>query len=100
MLVQFDSKAGRIVMFGGVATELLHRMGHSGTIPSALLAEDVPEALARLRSAVSEADTAAPGDAAPPEDEHPVSLRQRALPLIELLERAAERGCDVVWDAA
>jgi hypothetical protein len=27
-----------------------------------------------------------------------VSLRQRAFPLIELLERAAKRGDDVIWD--
>ena len=102
MLVRFDSRVGTFTMFGDVAVELLKMMGHSGTIPSAVLAADIPSALARLKPAVA----AAPEPPAPPPDadgkpEQPgVSLRQRAFPLIDLLERAARAGADVLWDKA
>jgi hypothetical protein len=49
---------------------------------------------------------AAPEPPAPPPDpdgkpEQPrVSLRQRAFPLIDLLERAAKANADVLWDRA
>jgi hypothetical protein len=102
MLVRFDSKVGTFTMFGDVAVELLRMMGHSGTIPSALLAADIPAALARLKPAVARApEPAAP----PPEPEGrpepvPVSLRQRAFPLIDLLERSGKANADVLWDKA
>jgi hypothetical protein len=102
MLVRFDSKVGTFTMFGDVAVELLRMMGHSGTIPSALLAADIPAALARLKPAVARApEPPAPppepdGRPAPP----PVSVRQRAFPLIDLLERAAKANADVLWDKA
>ena len=51
MLVTFHTKAyANITMFGDVAKQLLELLGHSGTIPSAIKAEDVPAALARRRS--------------------------------------------------
>jgi Domain of unknown function (DUF1840) len=100
MLVTFDSDAGGFTMFGDIAVKLLKMMGHSGTVPSAILAEDIPAAVARLQAAL-DADPAS--SAAPePDDEQdkrepPVSLRQRAYPLIDLLTRAQKRGCPVVW---
>ena len=39
-----------IMMFGDVAIELLKMMGHSGTVPSAIVAKDVPAALACLKA--------------------------------------------------
>ena len=48
MLVTFKSDAyADIMMFGDAAHRLLKMMGHSGTLPSAILAEDVPAALDR-----------------------------------------------------
>ncbi len=100
MLVKFQSDVGSLTMFGDVAVPLLKLMGHSGTVPSAILPEDIPTALARLKRAVAASpDTASPateeaGDAV---EELPVSLKQRAFPLIELLERAAKRECEIVW---
>ena len=101
MLIKFRSDAGDMTMFGDVAVELLKMMGHSGTVPSAMLAKDIPGAVDRLKRAVA----AAPAPASPSEDEERedgpiVSLRQRAHPLIELLERAAKNGWDVMWDRA
>jgi Domain of unknown function (DUF1840) len=91
-------------MFGDVAIRLLKLMGHSGTVPGALLAEDVPRSLERLRRAVEEeheSDSGATdrangaGDGA----ERVVSMSQRAYPLIELLDAAAHEGCNVMWSA-
>ena len=97
MLVRFDSDVGGFTMFGEPAVRLLRMMGHSGTVPSAIGAEDVPAALERLRGAVSAlpADQDADADE---EGEAPVGLRRRALPLVEVLERAAQAGCGVHWD--
>ena len=91
-------------MFGDVAVTLLKMMGHSGTVPSALLAADIPSALARLQQRLAAADSEEQGkqsvqpaaedaDTAPP-----VGLRLRAYPLIQLLSAAARQGCDVMWD--
>ena len=56
MLVTFSCPAyASITMFGDVAIRLLELMGHSGTVPGALLADDVQAALKRLEAAV-EAD--------------------------------------------
>jgi hypothetical protein len=100
MLVKFQSDVGTLTMFGDVAVPLLKLMGHSGTVPSAILPGDIPAAVARLKRAVAtDPDIPSPagekgGDS---KEELPVSLKQRAFPLIELLERAANRECEVVW---
>jgi hypothetical protein len=102
MLVTFETEAhANITMFGDVAVALIKLMGHSGSVPGALLAADVPAALARLRGAVEE-QRDAPLDPERPqargEDAEPrVSLAHRALPLIGLLEAAAARGKNVMW---
>ncbi len=86
-------------MFGDVAIHLLKLMGHSGTVPGALLAEDVPEALANLKTAV-ETEKAAQTQSEQDKDseEKKVELDVRAYPLIELLTAAAKEHCDVMWD--
>ena len=91
-------------MFGDVAVTLLKMAGHSGTVPSALLAGDIPSALARLKQKLG---------AAGPEEENKqsarsgsddadtspaVELRVRARPLIQLLSAAAQQKCDVTWE--
>jgi len=54
MSVRCETKfQAAITPFGDVAVTLIKMMGHSGTVPSALLAEDVPAALARLKAAVA-----------------------------------------------
>jgi hypothetical protein len=102
MLVTFSCPVyADITMFGDVAVRLLKMMGHSGTVPSAIVAADVPAALERLQAAI-----AAEGDGPEPresshdaeDDEPAVSLRHRALPLIELLNAAAKAECNVMWD--
>ena len=104
MLVAFKTDAyADIIMFGDVAQQLLKMMGHSGTLPSAIQADDVPAALERLKrsleigisgAAQSGGDTAAKGR----DNDNEVSLAYRALPLIELLTAAATKHRDVMWD--
>ena len=103
MLVTFSCKAyADITMFGNVAVSLLKLLGHSGTVPGALRAAEVPRALERLRAGVAaHGDTPAPAndDSSEREEDEPVvRLSQRALPLIELLEAAVREECDVMWD--
>lgn len=102
MLVRFDSKAGGFSMFGDVAVTLLKMTGHSGTVPGAILAPDIPPALEKLKAGVAAAPESPVERPSGDRDdkEPPVSLRQRAFPLIELLERAARDDCDVMWDRA
>lgn len=101
MLVIFSCDAHEnITMFGDVAKRLLTMMGHSSTVPGALLAKDVPQALSRLKSSVSQVniDEAKPKVSYADEDEEAdISLAHRALPLIELLENAAKSQCNVMW---
>lgn len=99
MLVKFDSDVGGLTMFGDIAVKLLKMMGHTGTVPSALLPEDIPAALERLRGALDRAEPQAQreNDENDNAREPPVSLKRRAHPLIELLERAAREGCEVMW---
>ncbi len=105
MLVAFKSDAyADIIMFGDVAQQLLKMMGHSGTVPSAIQANDVPAALERLKRALEVGKTsgaAQPGGDAPAkgrDNDNEVSLGYRALPLIELLTAAAKKHRDVMWD--
>ena len=103
MLVVFSSSAyGDITMFGDIAKRLLKMMGHSGTIPSALNAEDVPAALERLKQAIEKVqqDSSAdePADNDDDDEEIRVELATRAWPLIEMLTSAAEENCNVMWN--
>ncbi len=99
MLIKFDSEVGSFTMDGDIAVQLLKAMGHSGTVPGAILPGDIPGALARLK-AIAEKGPAAgrpPAADSGDEPEAAVSLRQRAYPLIDLLTRAAARGKEVLW---
>jgi len=101
MLVTFSCDAHEnITMFGDVAKRLLKMMGHSGTTPSAILADDIPEALAQLEQAINQEkkNTTQP-DLAADDDDDQVSLAHRALPLIELLRDAVKAHCNVMWKA-
>ncbi len=86
-----------------IAIHLLKLMGHSGTVPSAILPADIPAALTRLKAHIA-ASPPAQADASAGDDDNlskiQVSLRQRAFPLIELLTRAADRGHQVMWQNA
>jgi hypothetical protein len=105
MIVRFTTRAGALTLHGDAAVALLRAMGHSGTVPGAILAADLPAALARLRQSLeTTADLPAPApgesdeetgrDDAPP----PVTLRMRAVPLEDMIETAIARGSDLMWE--
>lgn len=108
MLVTFSTKVSAdITMFGDVASALLKLMGQSGAVPGALLAADVASALMTLKANIDGPVGAEPAGNPPlraDEDEErappPVTLRQRAYPLIKLLEAAARAKADVLWASA
>jgi hypothetical protein len=98
MLVRFRSDAGDILMFGDIAVALLRMMGQSGGIPGAILASDIPAALDRLQQGIGlKGDEPTEHSRNGNNGEPPVSLRQRAFPLIELLKRAVNKNVDVIW---
>ncbi|RPI13873.1 MAG: DUF1840 family protein [Lysobacterales bacterium] len=108
MIVKFSTKAGALVMHGDVAVAMLKALGHSGTVPGAILAADLPAALASLQRALDAGGLEA---AAPPEpwdeddqrdDEREaaprVSMRMRAVPLLDMIQTAIARGSDLMWE--
>ncbi|HCG6515693.1 TPA: DUF1840 domain-containing protein [Vibrio parahaemolyticus] len=106
MLITFRCRSyANVTMFGDIALEMIKMMGHSGTVPGAISAQDVPDALSKLTSALSAKNAAEenlPTDVDVDEEEEQVepavSLGRRAFPLIELLKSAIKEECEVMWD--
>ncbi|KTD68567.1 MULTISPECIES: DUF1840 domain-containing protein [Legionella] len=96
MLVTFHTDAyENITYFADVAKSLLSLMGHSGTIPGAIKAENLPEALEKLQSGLGTEKKVVENE----EDGEPqISLAKRAVPLISLLQAAIKKDKDVLWD--
>lgn len=107
MIVRFSTSVGAFTMHGDAAVTLLRAMGHSGTVPGAILAAELPAALAKLRAAlaahVEETPPAEP-DALEDADQDaekrapPISLRTRAVPLMDMIETAIARNSDLMWE--
>jgi len=97
MLIRFHTKTNGFTIQGDVGIALLRLMGMSGSVPGALLAQDVPHALERLKQAATTAKSAE-RPAADAESSYRVSLATRAFPLVQLLDEAAKKGSDVVWE--
>lgn len=105
MLITFKSPAsGDVIMFEGNGKELLGLMGKDPQEPKGIVTvEQLPHAITALRAAVA-ADKERPRDR-PDTDEKDddrkpsdrVSLSQRALPLLELLERSLADEVPVTW---
>lgn len=108
MIVTFKSQASAdVIYFGDVARRLMELMGKEATDQGIVTVEQLPEAIARLKAAIA-ADREAhrqlvqadePGIETPPEGgQRPrVSLTQRALPLLAMLEESLAAGKPVVW---
>ena len=108
MIVRFHTGFGQLTMHGDVAVALLKAMGHTGGVPGAILAADLPAALASLERTL-ETSGGQPASPPPPEvagdddeqEREPViALRTRAVPLLELVRTAIKRGSDLMWDRA
>jgi len=97
LLVTFTTDAyADITMFGDVALKMLKMMGHSATVPGAILAEDIPAALDQLTIAIN-AEKISPQIQGEDGDEQVVSMAHRGLPLINLLSAAIKANCNVMW---
>lgn len=105
MLVVFTNKSGGTVdMFEKAAFELIKLMGRREAVPSAISAEDLPEALATLKAAlveISQAEKEAEQEIEDDEDEdkpQPIGMSARAFPLVELIEQTIKDGSFLMWD--
>ena len=108
MIVKFSTRYGQLTMHGDAAVALLRAMGHTGTVPGAILAADLPEALARLEREIEISGDSHPtssppadgGDEDEAEREPVITLRKRALPLQDMLRTAMARDSDLMWERA
>jgi len=107
-LVVFRSKAaGEIFMFAETARRIFEIVGRPDAPRGVITAEQVPEALQRLVDAVEEekAQLKAAKEDADLHDkqgdggmqQRPITLGQRAFPLIEMLRAAQKKQVDVTW---
>ena len=94
-------------MYANVAKVLMQAMGKETTARGAFLPEQMLPAAQALRDAVPRSEAQQPVEAEEAEEEGKkkepvVALRQRAWPLIDMLERTAKAGPDanIVWEAA
>ena len=104
MPITFKSKySPDVLMLETVARELIRLMGHSGSLPGSLAAEDIPAALARLEAALAGGPTRAlqadhPKVSDDDNREPAISAAHRAGPLIKMLQTAARENEHVIWD--
>ena len=102
MLITFKSAAsGDVMMFEKNAKEALGVFGKDPDAPlGTVTVEQLPGAMAALKAAIA-ADRAKPSEQAN-NGEHPdkpagVGFCQRAVPLVELLERSLKDKVPVIW---
>lgn len=109
-LVVFRSKAaGEIFMFAETARRIFAILGKDEAPRGVISVEQIPNALARLsaaieqekaqlqeaRKAAEEADRR--GERQAESAAQPISLAQRAYPLVEMLQAALKKRVDVTW---
>ncbi len=106
MLVTFKSGVcADVMMFVEVAQQMMEIMGKEFTPRGVFTVEQLPHAISRLKQAVAEDRQLRQGAGPPPKDEEEeeeerrerVSITQRALPLIELLECSLRDEKPVLW---
>ena len=109
MLYKFKSKAtGDLIMLEPQGRQILQIMGKEPGAKGIVLASEMPQAIKALQDAVvreeaeleaakQTAQDQAPQEAAHPSGAHHISLRQRVVPFIDMLQRAHAEQVDVVW---
>ena len=83
-------------MFKEHAIPLLKLMGLTGAIPSAILPNEILDALRRARAHPSLSQSSMTSENNQ-NNELNIPLNMRAKPLFDLLERAEARNCEVMW---
>jgi len=106
MLYKFKSKAaGDLIMLEPNGRRVLEIIGKDAGPKGIILPEEMPAATRSLEEAIQreEADHQAAVDEAnakgevPPRLEGSVSLRQRAVPFLDMLRRCSQAGKEIVW---
>lgn len=102
MFITFSTDAyENITYFNDVAKQLLLLMGHSGTVPGALKSNEIPGALSKLQRGLGMDKQTNPSNQGYNDDNEPeIHLAKRAVPLINLLQAAIKKNCDVLWDTS
>jgi len=105
MLYTFKSKAAAdLIMLQPNGERILKIIGKDLTPKGIILPEQMPAALAALEGALAQEDAAlkaaidearSNGESLPRPDS--VSLRQRAVPFIDMLRRCQKAGREIVW---
>ena len=105
MLYKFKSKAaGDLIMLEPNGRRVLEIIGKDAGPKGIILAEEMPAAIQALNSAIEreEAEQKAVIEEAKAKGQVPprfdaVSLRQRAVPFIDMLKRASAADKEIVW---
>lgn len=100
MIVTFKSKAtSDVIMFGDVAYALMKIIGKRPETKGILTVEQLPDAIAALQAVVAQEKRAGTVDEeeGTPAIAQRVSMAQRALPLLELLECSLKKKTPMVW---
>ena len=98
MLITFKSPASAdVMMFGEVAEKMLEIIGKEPSGKGIITVENLPAAIARLKDTIK-VDVRSRGQATQDANgEDSVSIAQRALPLVELLECSLKQEVSVIW---
>lgn len=101
MLYKFKSAAaGDLIMLEPNGRQMLGIIGKDAGPKGIILAAQMPAALAALAQAIADEEAARQDNKADGDDTSqpaPVSLRQRAVPFIDMLKRCSAAGKDIVW---
>jgi Domain of unknown function (DUF1840) len=101
MIFEFKSRAtGSVIMTKDVAQNILRIIGKEASPQGIIVPEAMPIAIAALQSAIAQEKVADKNTAPASEQEAastPVSLAQRAMPFIEMLQRAQAANKEVTW---
>lgn len=104
MLYKFKSKAtGDLIMLEQHGSQLLRIMGKEPAAKGILLCADMPDALQAITQAIARQEAlareqqAAHGHEEVGEPAELITLRQRAVPFMDMLRRCMAQACDVVW---
>lgn len=101
-MITFRSEVGPdVMMFDPVAHRMMDLLGKEHSAQGVVTVEQLPAAIATLKDAIAKDRAAHQPHVEEDEDEapanRPVSLAQRALPLVELFDISLARGKPVTW---
>ena len=101
MLYTFKSQAAaNLIMLQPNGERVLEIIGKQPGPQGIILPEQMPAAIAALENAMAQEEPAADaGKAADnaPQKSDAVSLRQRAVPFVDMLKRCQKAGKEIVW---